>query len=246
MEKTNIGLVSYAQAQLGKPYWYGTYGQTATEPLYKGKKKQYPAYYIATDFPTQYGQRVHDCSGLIEGYLMSETLSDPPKYNKNYDYSANGLRKACTEKGDIGTLPEIPGMLVFFDGHVGIYEGNGNVIEARGHAYGVVRTKLSSRPWEWWGKHPDIGYAERTQAEEKEDTKTVAVTVDIVRNGSRGEAVKTAQRLLRALGYDVGSADTDGIAGKITQAAVEKFQTAKKLKVDGVIGEKTWNALING
>lgn len=251
--KTNLGFVEYAKAQLGKPYWYGTYGQIATEALYKGKKKQYPQYYTATDFPSQYGQKVHDCSGLPEGYLMSESIDDVPKYNSKYDYSANGLRKACKEQGDIKTIPEIPGVCVFYDGHVGVYIGNGYVIEARGHKYGVVKTKLSARPWKWWGKHPDIEYVEDKPKEDepKEETpdsaeKLVTVTVAQIRNGSRGEAVKTAQRLLRALGYDVGDAKTDGAFGKVTEAAVKKFQSDKKLTVDGIVGAKTWGALVNG
>lgn len=47
---------------------------------------------------------------------------------------------------------------MFFPGHVGVYIGNGEVIEARGHAYGVVTTKLSSRGWTQWGKCPYIDY----------------------------------------------------------------------------------------
>ena len=39
MEKTARGLVAYALAQLGKPYWYGTFGQTASKDLYIQKKK---------------------------------------------------------------------------------------------------------------------------------------------------------------------------------------------------------------
>ena len=42
--KTNKGLVEYANAQLGKPYWYGTFGQNADAELYAAKKKQYPRY----------------------------------------------------------------------------------------------------------------------------------------------------------------------------------------------------------
>lgn len=30
MPKTNAGLVAYAKAQLGRPYWWGTFGQTAS------------------------------------------------------------------------------------------------------------------------------------------------------------------------------------------------------------------------
>ena len=34
MKKTNTGLVDYAKAQLGRPYWMGTFGQIATEHIY--------------------------------------------------------------------------------------------------------------------------------------------------------------------------------------------------------------------
>jgi hypothetical protein len=36
-------------------------------------------------------------------------------------------------------------------GHVGLYIGNGKVIEARGADYGVVTTKLNERQWTHWG-----------------------------------------------------------------------------------------------
>lgn len=172
--KTNKGLVEYANAQLGKPYWYGTFGQVADAELYAAKKKQYPRYYKSwNDFPTQYGERVHDCVGLIKGYLWSETADSKPKYNSSQDVSANGMRNACKEKGSIGTMPDIPGVLVFSEGHVGIYIGGGYVIEARGHEYGVVKTRLKSRPWRWWGKCPFIIYGE--------DKLTTRLTV---KNGS--------------------------------------------------------------
>ena len=145
--KTNIGLVEYAKAQLGLPYWYGTYGQTATEALLKYKKTQYPKYYTANDFISQYGKRVHDCIGLIKGYLWSDTPTSISKYNPKQDVSADGMLSICKEKGKISTIPELPGVLVFMDQHIGVYIGNGYVIEARGHAFGVVKTKLSSRPW---------------------------------------------------------------------------------------------------
>lgn len=164
--KTNKGLVEYAKAQLGKPYWYGTFGNTATKSLYSVKKKQYPSYYNQSNyrvgFTQQYGQRVHDCIGLIKGYLWSDTAASTPKYNSSQDVSANGMLGKCTEHGKISTIPEIPGVLVFFKGHVGVYIGGGYVIEARGHDYGVVKTALKNRPWTDWGKCPYITYTTTT------------------------------------------------------------------------------------
>lgn len=161
--KTAKGLCEYAKAQLGLPYWYGTFGLIGTEELYKAKKKQYPVYYKwegtpYNNFPSQYGKRVHDCVGLIKGYLWSDTPTSKPVYNVSQDVSANGMRNACKEKGDIGTMPDIPGILVFMDHHVGVYIGNGEVIEAKGHEYGVVKTKFRGRGWKWWGKCPWIDY----------------------------------------------------------------------------------------
>ena len=60
MSKTNSGLIKYAKAQIGLPYWWGTFGQTASAALHTAKKAQYPSYYTASDFRSQYGKRVHD------------------------------------------------------------------------------------------------------------------------------------------------------------------------------------------
>lgn len=158
--KTNKGLVAYANAQMGLPYWYGTFGQTATPALLAAKRRQYPRYYTAQDFPSQYGKRVHDCVGLIKGYMWSDGPDAKPVYLANNfpDVSANGLLSICVERGDIKTIPEVVGVCVFMSGHVGVYIGGGYVIEARGHAYGVVKTRLAARPWRQWGKIPVLQY----------------------------------------------------------------------------------------
>lgn len=70
------------------------------------------------------------------------------------------MKANCSERGILETMPDIPGVLVFMPGHVGIYIGNGKVIEARGHAYGVVETNLIGRGWKEWGKLDWIEYTE--------------------------------------------------------------------------------------
>ena len=152
--------MEYCRSQLGRPYWWGTFGQKASESLLRQKSTQYPKYYTSTDFVKQYGQKVHDCVGLIKGYLWCEHANSYPLYNANQDKDVNGMKANCSERGTLETMPDIPGVLVFMPGHVGVYVGNGKVIEARGHAYGVVETNLIGRGWKEWGKLDWIEYVE--------------------------------------------------------------------------------------
>jgi hypothetical protein len=59
--------------------------------------------------------------------------------------------------------------------------------------------------------------------------------------GATGQQVKLLQQALNQLGYTVGT--VDGNYGPATQSAVEKFQQANDLAVDGVVGEQTLAAL---
>lgn len=171
--KTNIGLAEYCKAQLGLPYWYGTFGQKATQGLLRQKSAQYPKYYTANDFGLQFGKRVHDCVGLIKGYLWSESPTSNPLYNANQDKNVSGMLANCTKKGDISTMPDTIGLLVFMEGHVGIYIGGGKVIEARGHAYGVVETNLVGRGWTEWGKLDWIKYVDDEEFTEEDAKKII-------------------------------------------------------------------------
>lgn len=150
--------LSIVRNSFGNPYWWDTYGQIATEKLYLEKKNLYPEYYEAVDFSSQYGKRVFDCSGLIKGYLWSATFNGEPKYNSSEDYNSGDFFKLCRIKGDICDLPEIYGLLLFFSGHVGVYIGDGKAIEARGHDFGVIETRVIDRPWKKWGKLSLISY----------------------------------------------------------------------------------------
>ena len=59
--------------------------------------------------------------------------------------------------------------------------------------------------------------------------------------GCTGDAVKTLQDKLNALGYNSGN--VDGIFGAKTYAAVTAFQKANGLGVDGIVGKLTWGKL---
>ena len=59
--------------------------------------------------------------------------------------------------------------------------------------------------------------------------------------GSTGEQVSIVQKVLEDGGYDTGA--IDGNFGEKTETAVKAFQKDKKLVADGIIGDKTWDAL---
>lgn len=59
--------------------------------------------------------------------------------------------------------------------------------------------------------------------------------------GSRGKEVERVQIALRQLGYFKGEAT--GYYGPVTKRAVTRFQRAQRISADGVIGQKTHEAL---
>ncbi|MDP2891708.1 MAG: peptidoglycan DD-metalloendopeptidase family protein [Bacillota bacterium] len=62
----------------------------------------------------------------------------------------------------------------------------------------------------------------------------------LLKYGSRGGEVRQLQSLLIEEGYRIKA---DGIFGKATRAAVQKFQKSKGLIADGIVGPLTWAAL---
>lgn len=67
------------------------------------------------------------------------------------------------------------------------------------------------------------------------------IAAAVISQGSRGETVKTIQTKLKRWGYYKGS--VDGIYGAKTKEAVKYFQRKNGLKVDGIVGDKTLQAL---
>lgn len=78
----------------------------------------------------------------------------------------------------------------------------------------------------------------------KEETK-VNITVNVLKKGSKGNQVKALQRMLYAMGYQLGEKNpVDGEFGTKTDAAVRAYQKDNSLTVDGIVGAKTWGKLL--
>ena len=169
--KNNLDLVEWAkQAKLrGWGYVWGTYGSVLTRSYYNAKLEQYPdevggyAEFIEANW---LGGRTSDCNGLIKGYGWLNPDTHEIEYGTNGmpDIGADTMYANATEKGTIDTIPEIPGLAVWHEGHIGIYIGDGKVIEAMGTRYGVVETELAGRGWTHWLKIPYITYIENDVA----------------------------------------------------------------------------------
>ena len=73
------------------------------------------------------------------------------------------------------------------------------------------------------------------------------IELPVIKKGSSGEEVRTAQRLLKSMGYkgkDGKALSTDGRYGTNTDYAVRNYQSAEGLDSDGVVGAKTWEHLL--
>ena len=72
------------------------------------------------------------------------------------------MYQASKIRGAIGTFDFVPGRLIYKGkdpdhiNHVGVYIGGGELIEAKGHAYGVVRGPFKPAEWTFWSQCPFI------------------------------------------------------------------------------------------
>lgn len=126
--------------------------------------------------------------------------------------------------------------------------------------YGILKTVPSENwhmqpygylngKWQWFPAPAMKGKEDKTltKALPPPAPAIVAKTMPTVRRGSRGEHVKVMQKKLTDLGFRVSKhpkkSGIDGIAGRMTIAALKRFQKSRKLKADGICGKLTWKAL---
>ena len=214
-------------------YIWGTRGQTWTQASQSAATREMTVKYGSRWI----GRRVADCSGLF--VWAYKQLGGSIYHGSNTIWN-----KYTSDKGAVGGKMSIaPGTAVFQvnDGvrtHIGLYIGNGKVIEAQETRTGVVMSDLSR--WREWGVLKDIEY------DLPEDV--LNVTPRTLKKGDTGSGVVEVQEALLQAGYDVGKNKNgdplvDGIYGGETMSAVRAFQHDNGLDPDGIVGPLTWAAL---
>lgn len=171
-DKNNLDLVKWAQMAYDNKWGYvwGSHGNVLTANELKKLEKTFGSHvtdkeeYIKSHW---LGRRTSDCVGLIKGYGWYDETSGTIKYGTNgmKDVTADGMFNAAVEKGPISTMPDIPGIAVWHQGHIGVYIGNGYVIHAANTYDGVIKTPITSSGWTHWLKVPYINYIEETEAD---------------------------------------------------------------------------------
>ena len=151
MSKTASGLVSFVKDKLGTAYVYGAKGEVLTKDKYSMLRSMYGDMVWQTDI-LKVGKVCVDCSGLISWYTGTVRNST--------DYKNTATKVLTIDK----ISQAVPGCAVWQQGHIGVYIGNGEVIEARGSAYGVVKTKVKERSFTHvlWLKDIDYTSAQKS------------------------------------------------------------------------------------
>ena len=177
-------------------YCTGMFGQPITTDIIESKSKQYPSNYNSTKvskLKSLVGRNYFgfDCVCFIKGILWgwngdTENSNGGAVYNSNNvpDVDTEGLYAKCETSTDFSNI--IPGALVWMKGHVGIYIGNGNVIECTAAWTGnVLESKLGNlgykgtyvRNWTGWGKLPYVDYEAYTGSPVENAAGSVTTTV---------------------------------------------------------------------
>lgn len=200
------------------------------------------------------GKRVADCSGLF--VWAYKQCGESIYHGSNTIWRSHLSNKGNLTKGKRVDGQELKvGSAVFQtkpdksqdDGedqyHIGLYIGNGKVIEAQGTKEGVVITDLVKRDWEQWGELKKVSY-EDSQNETSEtggtnmsETVTKYMYVYAENGGAvnfRTQPKSNASRIVRCseikTGEQVGVISDDGEWSKITYSGYTGYMMSKFLK----------------
>ena len=239
-------VIREAEAHMGCPYVYGTWGQKCTPAL----RKRYANYN-----PSQREITFKRCQVLRDS--SPKPNCDGCKYQGMLAFDCRGFTHYCLEhgaginitggyvgrqwsdanwdvKGDTRDMMEAVSCVFTGNmGHTGLYVLDGKVI----HCSGEVKadTLTGGRDWQKFGIPKGLYTWQELVQRTKGDFDRM------LKKGSSGSDVRDMQIMLNSLGYDCGTAD--GIFGAKTVSAVKAFQSAEGLTVDGIAGVNTLTLL---
>lgn len=198
-----------------------------------------------------------DCSSLVI-FALREAGFDTGSASYTGDMSANLTARGWTRLSPSGT-PKVGDILLNDGHHVAVCTGANQMsyasIDERGKISGgqsgdqtdketkTVSGFNYSRGWSCYlrytgsGQNQSENVADVTSGGEEE-----VYNFALVKNGSKGDAVKVCQAALNV--RNGAGLHVDGECGSLTASAIKKWQSAHGLEVDGQCGQKTWQSLL--
>lgn len=169
-------------------YMWGGIGGPITQTYITDRANQYPRYYSPTYIKQLQatigkGYFGFDCIGVIKAILWGWS-GDASKYWGGITYLSNGVPDVGADWTDKMLLDRSTDMstvkvgdAVCFPGHIGVYIGDGKVVEATTNfGGGVVISQLAGRGWKSHGRLPWVDYSDQTETSAGTRNYTVKVT----------------------------------------------------------------------
>ena len=154
MGSTAKELVEFVKSKVGTPYVYGAHGEILTQAQINAWAAAYPGVYTASYIAKAQkfiGQRCADCAGLLDWFFGG-------------DKSSGYYRDSAVERVSINKIDEtMIGWAVWKSGHIGVYIGSGQVVEAKGINYGTIISNVKDTAWKEVCKLSGIVYEEAAQ-----------------------------------------------------------------------------------
>lgn len=172
--------------------------------------------------------RIFDCIGLIKCFIWNDYSTTNSKfYGKTCpDWNCEQFFKNAKEKGPISEIPEIPGIIVYQKGHVGVYIGDGVVIECtiafekkvlKSYFKGTHKGLPKRTTWTHWFKMPYLTYESENTSKPIVTRKTIEEIAKEVLQGKWGNGDKRKAKLQKA-GYDYSK-----VQSKVNDLILEKI-----------------------
>lgn len=194
----------------------------------------------------------YDCSSLVISAYEQAGVKV-----KEAGATYTGNMRAAFVKCGFNAIPYKKGMTLYKGDvllnekhHTALYIGDGQIVQASSNEKGGI---YNGKDGDQTGREIATGrFYEYSKGWDyvlryNEEVKTVNIILPVLSKGSKCPEVGMVQALLNSLGYTGKTGrplSTDHDFGNNTEYAVKNFQRAHKLGQDGVVGEKTYNALL--
>lgn len=254
---------NWCRAKIACGYVWGATGQVLTEASLRILAERYPSTVNPSIVRRWLGKQVYDCATFAR-FAMQEIGIRLPS-----GASSQWKRTKWAAQGEIERIPKDRVVLVYRTSptanpmqHVGVYLGDGQVVDARSSRIGVIESALSSYPWTHWGipegleiGNPKLQLEEKTNLTIIKEKRNMAnpqtmkqafgTKVIGLKGVRHGNAVRNVQLCVIDYANDTSNF-VDGSFGNKTMQAVKDYQAANGFaQVDGVVGKATMQSLWN-